>query len=93
MVGAWGKGHLGVNFLRGSMFAERMGGGWRWSRLVQSVLNRESTAVLTHTMLICSFMPFSVKMLPVGYTFFRWYVYALVHITLFDGFLHVSMHF
>ncbi len=30
VVGVYGKGHLGVKFLRGSMCAERMGGERRW---------------------------------------------------------------
>ncbi len=34
MVGVYGKGHLGVSFLRGSMCAEGMGLARRWVRLV-----------------------------------------------------------
>ncbi len=33
-MGIYGKGHLGVNFLRGSMCAEGMGCERRWVRLV-----------------------------------------------------------
>ncbi len=34
MVGLYGKGHLGVRFLRGSMCAEGMGCKRRWVRWV-----------------------------------------------------------
>ncbi len=33
-MGVYGKGHLGVSFLRGSMCAEGMGCERRWVRLV-----------------------------------------------------------
>ncbi len=33
-MGVYGKGQLGVNFLRGSMCAEEMGCGRRWVRWV-----------------------------------------------------------